>query len=290
MRKPNIFLSALIVLVTSVSPNCFAQSAAAPVKVTARGVHYSGQVVYSYQVQNLGQSAIRRFMVGHYNDEKNGRAELTVAPRAMPGGASFWLPSPIVTSPNGWGAKIVYPEESPTFFIEWIEAKYFKQIWPQAPQTSGAPYALQSDNGIPQNAAWDQFKVTLPKEDYAYVDGHVTVEYGGDLINVPITKEDTTPPTIDLNVTRLNQNDERGTWAIFKVEVAVSDNVDPAPQLVFASTPGDDDVVVSKDAKAWNFKLKNVPGKSYQFKFVATDASGNTSTRTFDYSVSHKRP
>lgn len=260
-----------------------------PVKVTAWGQHYGGQVIYRYQVQNLGQSPIKRFSVGDYTGETDGRAELTVAPKPISNSTTFWLSSEVTSSPEGWGVSVDYPEESATFSLDWIEGGYFRELWPQAPYTPYTPTILKKDNGIPPGMTWDKFSVTVPVADFAYVTGHATI-YNNNLINVPIAKGDNIPPSINLTVTRLNQNDGNGTWAIFDVKASATDNYDPAPTLVFEPVSSNKmlqngDIVIASNNKAWNVKLKNIPGKTYQFKFTSMDASGNTTVKTYDYAV-----
>lgn len=291
MKKRNLILTTLLFSGVFACGLGFAQLLpSGPVKVTAWGQHYGGQVVYRYQVQNLGKTPIRRFHIGHYPSVIDGRAELTVSPKTV--GPSFWLASDGTRSPEGWGVMVDYPEESATFSLEWIDGAYFRELWSKAPYTPETP-AIKKDNGIPAGATWDNFSVTVSKPDFGYVTGHASI-HSDDYINVPLIKGDSVPPTINLTVNRVNQNEGNGTWAIFNVQASATDNYDPAPTLVFAPISANQvlqagDVVTAGGNNAWNIKLKNIPGRTYQLKFTSIDASGNTTVKTYDYAVVGKK-
>jgi hypothetical protein len=73
-------------------------------------------------------------------------------------------------------------------------------------------------------------------------------------------------------VDRLNQNDGRGSWAIFDVKYSASDNYDPGPVCSFEPITANQpvargDIVVDKNkSSAWNVKLRNVPGRTYTLR------------------------
>lgn len=260
-----------------------------PAKVTVWAKHFGGQVLYTYDVHNLGTMPIARFRVGEKisPDGMNGEAELTVAPLSTY--STFWLSPEVGQSPEGWGVSVNYPEESSTFSLEWIEASHFRQLWPSAP-TNEAPRAVAGVRSIAPRSTLSGFGVALPQEDLAYVGGHASFATAAGFTSVPLTRGDATAPSITLNVNRLNQNETNGAWAIFKVTYDVSDNYDPLPTSDFhlssspVAAPGD--VVMDKNsAKAWNVKLRNVPGRTYQFRVRSADASGNVATKTYSYSV-----
>ena len=258
----------------------------APAKVTAWAQHYGGQIVYSYDVENLGASTIKRFLIGRAEQG----ADLSVAPRSR--NETVWLSSDIARSPSGWGSALVYPQESDNFHIEWVEAGYYRQMWPSAPlKEAPIPAPAGGTVGIPPGARATGFSVTVPARDDAYVNGRVTVDVSGDLAVVGLAKGDPTPPVIELEVTRINQNDGRGAWAIFNIRYSASDNFDPAPRTewlpVTANQPIQaSDIEQSKSsASAWTLRVKNEPGRVYTFSARATDASGNSSLKSYRYSV-----
>lgn len=266
-----------------------AQVANPPVMVTAWGQHFGGRVIYTYQVQNLGTKPIKQVLVGHHPVEAGeGRAELSVVP--VGSRSSFWLNAEGARSPAGWGALIVYPEESTTYFINWTEAGHFRKLWPASPPDPNAANPVPGNSGIAPGATLSGFAAVLPSVDLAFVTGHATVVYEDSSVNVPLTADDRVPPALTLKVDRLNQSGSKGEWAIFAVTFTASDNFDPEPSTrldVLASPPGlPTDIVVGKNAsKAWNVRVKNVPGTTYDFRVVSVDASGNQTTKSYTYSV-----
>jgi hypothetical protein len=130
----------------------------------------------------------------------------------------------------------------------------------------------------------------LPEADFKYVTGHASVDYGDQMLTFPIQKGDSTPPTISVNVKRVNQNEGNGNWAILEIEASSKDNYDPNPTLVFepvlATQPlQKGDVIVDAKRGGWKVKLKNIAGRTYRLKLSSQDASGNTSTSAFDHPV-----
>lgn len=279
----------LSLMSATVLSSAIAQGAPAA-QVTAWGRHQGGQVVYEYEVRNLSSQPVRRLLLGH--NPSAGAAELNVIPATTPG--THWLSSSVANRPAGWGARISFPDESSTFFVDWIEATYFKQLWPQAPSNTDSPAPVPGGTGIPAGTAWRAFSVSVPVVDAAYVRGHASIAVNNELINVAVQQGDTTTPVINASATRINQNAGNGEWAIFDVQASVSDNYDPAPEMTFTPITANQsiapsDVVLSqKSSRAWNLKLRNVPGRTYQLKWDAVDASGNTSTKTYEYSVLRK--
>jgi hypothetical protein len=181
----------------------------------------------------------------------------------------------------------VFPEESETFYINWTEAAYFRKLWPGAAPGLETPLPIPGNQGVMPGAAQSGFVAVLPADDFAYVKGHATLVYegAGDDVTVPITAGHPTPPSLTLDVRRVNQNDSKGAWAIFSAQYSASDNHDPEPKVrfeVLASLPGaEGDIVMDKNpAKGWSVRLRNVPGTTYTLRATAVDASGNLSIRT----------
>ncbi len=284
-------LSLLACSALSISALTTVQAAAPPnVRVTALGRHVGGQVVYQYEVENLGSSSIKRIIVGQYLPVSGeGEAELSVAP--LSDGNSLWLSPMVAARPEGWGVALVFPEESDKFSLEWIEANYFAQLWPASPPVENAPARVSAPQYLAPSTKVSQFTATVPRMDLGYVTGHLTVDFGGKLVNVPLSKGDARAPEITWSAHRLNQNESKGQWALLKLEATVADEVDPNPVLILDpvtsnQTLADGDVSVAKVAnKAWNVKVKNVPERTYVFTARATDASGNKGSKSYIYNV-----
>ena len=272
-----------------------AQQGAATARVIAWGHHLGGRTFYTYEVHNLHTKPIYEVVIGHYPPvgDSDGHAELSIEPVGTRSG--FVLDSEGARRPDGWGALLIYPEESRTFWINWTETTHFKKLWPGSPPHPDFPLPGPSGHrGIMPGTTRSGFAAVLPSEDFLYVKGHATVVYEDESINVPITAGDPTPPSITLNVGRVNQNDSKGEWAIFSVGFSASDNHDPEPRVrfdVLANPQGaSGDIVLDKNnAKAWNVRLRNVPGTTYTLRVTAVDASGNSSTKDHAYAVDAAR-
>ena len=77
------------------------------------------------------------YMSRHLNDRK----AVVVFDRAAP----------------GWGALLALAEEKEKFSIDWIEAGYFSQLWPQARPSAEAPRIVPGTKGILPGATVSEF-------------------------------------------------------------------------------------------------------------------------------------
>lgn len=292
-----------LALVLSISLACLCIDATAettlPVKISAWGMHLGGRVVYKYRVQNLGTKPIDRIFIGFYppTSTADGAAELTVAP-FYPGGTTLWLPPSVSQSPAGWGVNLSFPEESATFALDWIEAGHYRRMRPKA-DSPDIPTAQNPPNIMPSGATWDQFSVTLPKPDYAYVQGHAYMFYGDNELTVQMEKGDTTPPTLSVTLSPTTLWPPNGKFVPVTATVSVNDDYDPAPDIKLESiTPSelsapDDirDAALGTDDRQFMLKATrdgdNKAGRIYTVIYSATDASGNQSIASATVTVPH---
>jgi hypothetical protein len=285
--SPAVIALALITFSPGIS---HAQSEPPIAKITGWGSHYGGAVQYRYQVQNLSSGAIKRLTIGIGADEKNSGRELKVGPEQDPGTTSFWIPARTATRPDGWGVSYSYEEESEKFALEGIEENYRKKLWPGAPETVNTPAAKANSIGIPSSAIWDNFSVTLPKVDLGYIYGHVWVSTEENFQTVRITKGDTIPPSLELITHRVGNPGRHEGWEEFDIEARALDNYDPNPELrlepVQVATNGD--IRIDYVQGKWRVRFRNHPGNHYQLRFSAEDASGNKTSKTFDYVVAQR--
>ena len=262
---------------------------APPVTVTAWGMHRGGLVVYKYQVKNLGTLPIDDFSIGFYppTATADGAAELTVGPY-YPGGTSLWLPQSVSQSPAGWGVYLEFPEESATFSLRWVEGGYYRSMWPGANEPE-IPIAQNPPNTMPPGASWDQFSVTLPRPDYAYVQGHAYLMYGYKEITVQMVQGDITPPSLTVTLTPSTLPPNRKLVSI-TATITVKDDYDPAPEIKLESitpselvAPGDiRDASLGTDDRQFMLMAESKGMKKaariYTVIYSATDASGNKAT------------
>lgn len=269
----------------------------AQVKISAWGMHRGGQVVYKYRVQNLGTSPIDRIFIGFYppTSTDDGAAELTVAPY-YPSGNTLWLPPSVSQSPAGWGVNLSYPEKSSTFALDWIEAGHYRKMRPKA-DSPDIPIAQNPPNILPPGATWDQFSVTLPKPDYAYVQGHAYMFYGNNELTVQLEKGDATPPNLTVTLTPTKLWPPNGKLVPIVATIIVKDNYDPAPDIRLESITCNElceagdirDASLGVDDRQFMLKAerkeKNKEGRIYTVIYSATDASGNKSIATATVTV-----
>lgn len=291
MKNIKLIVVISTVLLSSVFCAFATAQTTSPVTVTAWGMHYGGWVVYKYQVKNQGALPIDDFFIGFYppTDTADGDAELKVGPY-YPGGQSLWLPPSVSQSPVGWGVYLSFPDESATFSLRWIEAGYYKKHRPKAHEAD-MPIVQNPPNVIPAGATWDQFSVTLPKPDYAYVQGHANLFYGDNEITVQMEKGDSIKPTLKVEIEKVRKEDG---FLTLHVEVEAKDNYDPLPDVALESITADQplnagDVVTEAYKGESQIKVRNVPGRTYQISYSATDASGNKTISSAFVTVPRER-
>jgi hypothetical protein len=279
--------------------NAFAQTTP-PAKVTAWGLHRGGQAIYKYQVENMGNHPIDDFSIGFYppTDTTDGAAELTEGPY-YPGGTSLWLPPGVSQSPVGWGVYLAFPEESATFSLRWVEAAHYRSMWPGAKEPE-IPIAQNPPNVMPPGASWNQFSVTLPKPDYAYVQGHAYLFYGDDEVTVQMVKGDITPPTLSVTLTPTTLWPPNEKMVPVTANITVKDDYDPQPEIKLESITANevldkDDIKAAFGVDVRQFQLKaeregkNKSGRIYTVTYSATDGSGNKAFASATVTVPHDR-
>jgi len=280
------------------SVNAVAQVAPS-VEVTAWGMHRGGMVVYKYQVKNLGASPIDDFFIGFHPPvgSVDGAAELNEGPY-YPESTSLWLSQSVSQSPAGWGVYLSFPEESATFSLRWVEAGHYRDMWPKA-RGANIPIAQNPPNLMPPGAIWDQFSVTLPKPDYAYVQGHAYLFYGHNEITVPMVKGDTIPPILTVRLSPNKLWPPNDKLVPITATIAVKDNYDPQPEVILESITSnealesgdiqgaqygtDDRQFLLKAEREGTIKA----GRIYTVTYSATDASGNKATASATVTVPH---
>ena len=299
MRNIKLFVAIYTALVSFLyCPHAVAQ-ADSPVKVTAWGMHRGGSLVYKYRVDNLGAFPIDNFFIGFYppTGTADGAAELTVA-SYYPGGTSLWLPASISQSPTGWGVFLSFPDESATFALRWVEAGWYRSMQPKA-QDANFPIAQNPPNIMPPGASWNQFSVTLPMPDLAYIQGHAYLMYGDNELTVQMVKGDITPPTLSLTLSPATLWPPNNKLVPVTATITVKDDYDPEPEIKLESitateTLAADDIQDAQfgtDDRSFSLAAKragtNLAGRVYTVTYSATDGSGNKSTASATVLVPH---
>ena len=270
-----------------------------PVKVTAWGLHRGGGMVYKYQVKNFGAFPIDDFFIGFHppTDTADGDAELTVPPY-YPEGTSLWLPPSVSQSPAGWGVFLSFPDESATFSLRWVEAGWYRSKQPKA-RDANFPIAQNPPNVMPPGASWDQFSVTLPEPDYAYIQGHAYLMYGHNELTVQMEKGDITPPSLTVSLSPATLWPPNDKLVPVSAAIMVKDDYDPEPEIKLESITANEtladgdiqDAQLGTDDRSFSLAAKragtNMAGRVYTVTYSATDASGNKTTASATVTVPH---
>ncbi len=261
-------------------------------------MHHGGGMVYKYQVKNLGAFPIDDFSIGFYppTDTADGAAELTVPPY-YPEGTTLWLPPSVSQSPAGWGVFMSFPDESATFSLRWVEADWHRKTWPGA-REAGIPVPQNPPNVMPAGASWDQFSVTLPEPDNAYLQGHAYLMYDNEL-TVPIEKGDTTPPALSVTLNPATLWPPNNKPTPITATITAKDEYDPEPEIKLESITSNEpldandiqEAQLQTDDRSFSLAAKragnNQAGRIYTVTYSATDASGNKATASATVTVPH---
>lgn len=301
MKKIKLFAAISSVFFSLLYCTCAAAQVNPPVKVTVWALHHGGQMVYKYRVENLGNFPIDDFFIGAYppTDTTDGAAELTVPPY-YPEGTTLWLPPSVSQSPAGWGVFMSFPDESATFALRWVEAGWFRKTWPGA-REAGIPIPQNPPNVMPPGASWDQFSVTLPEPDLAYIQGHAYLMYGDNELTVHIEKGDTTPPALSVTLNPGTLWPANNKLVPLTAAITARDDYDPEPEIKLESitaseTLANDDIQDAQfgaDDRQFGLVAKragtNMAGRIYTVTYSATDASGNKATASATVTVPHNQ-
>lgn len=234
-----------------------ANSTAAPVTVSSLGIHYGGNVQYTYRVtNNTPADRIYSFSVGNSgpdphtnpNVDSNTQPELVLFPlNSYDGppntdgdqiGLSERLGG-LFNNPAGWGITIQRYEEAIEFSLDWSlldsPTNTYPLILPSQTLTFGVT--------VPQKREPNDTSTFL---DVSYSRGHFTVGFDnfGQYTGF-ITKLDTTPPALTVTLTPATFKANGGMMAV-NATINVKDNYDPAPEIklvsVTSSNPAPNDV------------------------------------------------
>lgn len=247
--------------------------------VSVYGIHYGGKVQYYYRLVNNGPYEISSVWIGlDSNNVDNDIYELKSEPS---GKVDPSIPAASVTSPPGWEAINISPEETTESSIKWEVA----------------------DDNTPRLAVGQTLSgmsITLDETDSSYVTSHATLHLSDspkrDDITVPLQRLDTTPPTltVTLNPNVLHSNEK---LVPITATISVKDDYDPAPEIKLESiTPSElcergdiRDATLGTDDRQFMLKAesKNKAGRTYTVIYSATDATGNKSIATATVTVPH---
>jgi hypothetical protein len=269
--------------------------AAVPIQIKAYGIHFGGQVVYRYQVQNNSASTIYQVELG-LQTEMNGPEELPGLP---------WSNNP--TYFNADAAVMLPLNECKPFvgmdcFMSVIQ--FESMIKPRAViHMSGAessPQYIMGMEDIKAGTVSSVAELYVPaahqSTGYLTATGRVSLldnlpkNLDGSFItsvDVPFTKLDTTPPVLSVTLNPATiTSAQRGQMIPVTATITVKDDYDPAPEIKLeyvkvlgAANPTVGGAVIGTDSRRFQISVPAAnPSNTlswYAFLFSATDASGN---------------
>ena len=254
--------------------------------VSVYGQHSGGKVLYHYRLVNNGPYEISSVWIGYDSlNDSNPDAEAWEL-NELPSGLVdiSQIPPASVTSPPGWEAILINPEETPTHIIKWRVA---------------------NDNSprLPLGQTLSGMSITLDKIDNSHMSGHATIHFSNrpskDDVTVPMQRLDTTPPTLTVNLSSATLWPPNNKAAPITAYITVKDDYDAEPEIKLESITANEplatddiqDAQFGTDDKQFSLVAKragtNQAGRVYTVSYSATDASGNRTTASATVTVPH---
>lgn len=280
--------------------------AGVPIKINAYGIHYGGQIVYRYQVENNSNSIIDLVDLGlnFPGKELPGKPwDLNPAYSDIPVplDAAFckpfvamdctiavfqfdYMPEPkTVITMMGIEANLIPP---PKVFSEahFIKPGSFSSV---AELTISPAY--QSPGYLTASG-----KVFLFDSNTKNPDGSIVTS-----VEIPFTKVDVTPPTLSITLSPSTIWPPNDKLVPITATITVKDDYDPQPEIKLESITSSealtaDDIQgiqLGTDDRQFSLIAKragtNPAGRIYTITYSATDASGNKSTASATVTVPH---
>ena len=234
--------------------------------------HAGGKISYHYRIANNSPQDIVAVSIGHNNqndaDPNNDVNELVELPSGW--NSKLGIPTTSVSSPTGWHASVIAPEE---------ESKTHAIAWETVNEHSPKILAGQTVN---------KMSITLDKADNNYLTCHALITYAdGDPINltVPVERLDRTPPELTVNLNPNTIFSQGNKLVAIHASITTKDNYDNRPEIKLESITANEpleandirDASIGLDDRYFKFRAesKNPAGRIYTVTYSATDASGN---------------
>jgi hypothetical protein len=244
--------------------------------------HSGDKIVYYYRVINNTQQTIAAVTIGldKRQDANPGNDVYELVELPSGWNSKFGIPSTSASSPTGWRAGLVAPEQQNTpHAISW------------APMNDRIPKLLPGQN-------LGKMSISLDQPDDTYLTGHAMLSFSDGSpanLTVPLERLDTTPPrfTVILNPdTIMSQGDK---LVAINASFSIKDDYDRMPEIKLVSITANEPLAQDdiRDASTGlddrYFKLratsKGLSGRIYTVTYSATDASGNQSMATANVRV-----
>jgi hypothetical protein len=277
-----------------------------PIKINAWGIHYGGQIVYRYQIENNSASIIDQVDLGLNSPGK----ELPGLPWSLNPAYSD-VPVPLDAAHckpfNAMDCTIAvfqfdYMAEPKTnISMRGIE----NNLNPPPKVFSGAEYirpgTLSSVAELTIPTAYQSLgyltsfgKVFLSDNFPKNPDGTIVID-----VEIPFTKVDVTPPSISVSLSPTTLWPPNNKLVPINVTITVQDDYDPEPEIKLESITANEDLDISDtkdvqpgtDDRQFQLKAKragnNLAGRIYTVTYSATDGSGNKTIASATVTVPH---
>ena len=252
-----------------------------PVTVGVYARHAGGKIAYHYRVYNRSQQDIVAVTIGRDNlDDANPDNDVNEL-SSLPSGwnAKLGIPTTSVSTPTGWRASVVDPEDNPMHAITWERLNERSPV-------------------IRTRQTVSRMSVSLDNADNSYMDGHALITFDDGnpaTVTVPIDRLDLTPPSLTVILIPDTIAPENGKYVAVKASFIVKDDYDRLPEIklesITANEPLDTDDVrdasIGLDDRYFKFLAKSSGprGRIYTVTYSATDASGNQVIASADVTV-----
>jgi len=281
-------------------------SADTPIKINAWGIHWGGQIVYRYQIENNSASIIYKADLGIVSEGK-----------ALPG--LPWSQNPdYFDGPVPLDAAHCKPFNAMDCTIAVFQFDYMAEpktrismrglessLVPPPKVFSGAedirPGTLSSIAELTIPPAYQSLgyltsfgEVYLLDNNTKNPDGTVVTS-----IEIPFTKVDVTPPSILVTLSPATLWPPNGKLVSVNATISVQDDYDPEPEIKLESITSSEtlgasdiqDAQFGTDDRSFSLAAKragtNLAGRVYTVTYSATDASGNKATASATVTVPH---
>lgn len=312
-RKIQICISVLGLLLGGIEAQAATPAPATGIRVLARGVHYGGNLVYSYKVINNSGTPFNNFTIGSEFDsvEDDEFPQLTRLPLGWKYGITGEVGTEIILAPGStsqplyWNATVYGKQDDSKYFLEWLAVRgpddVSKAIQPGQSLTGFNVTIPPSDNKLVLPRVTGQPLFTGP--DPMYIKGNFKVGYGSSKkfqeVWGTLEREDTTPPalSVSLSPTILPPNNKH---VPITATITVKDDFDPAPEIQLISITANEplnnedgrDIQPGTDDRQFMLKAKrkdhNKDGRIYTVTYTATDGTGNIATASATVTVPHE--
>lgn len=283
-----------------------AADAGVPIKINAWGIHYGGQIVYRYQIENNSASIVSQVDLG-----------LVAVGKELPG-LPWSLTPAYFDGPVPLDAAHCKPFYGMDCTIAVFQFDYMAQpktrismrgvennLIPPPKVFSGAedirPGTLSSVAEITIPPAYQSpgyltafGEVFLLDNNTRNPDGTIVTS-----VEIPFTKVDVIPPSILVTLSPATMWPPNGKLMSIDATIAVQDDYDPEPEIKLESITANETLDTKDIQNAQlgtddrNFSLAakragtNLAGRVYTVTYSATDASGNKATASATVTVPH---